>query len=126
MNCSYPQAALPLRIVPNSLLNSVDTSSCAARLRSSHNVLVLPLSSLMLPVTLTARSDDELRNQLRTLLHSPLGIYIANSECADNQAHVWLDVAPEDMPFTLHELIDTLPRATIGAVERANDVLEVH
>ncbi|HTR07832.1 MAG TPA: hypothetical protein VMJ11_14520 [Paraburkholderia sp.] len=69
-----------------------------------------------LEVVLTANTADSARAHLATLLHSPLGVYVAQTAFARGAMRVQLDIAPEDIDFTLHMLMATVPQATIGAL----------
>jgi len=73
---------------------------------------------VQLPVTLLGQSEQDARSQLKALLHSPLGVYVVSTEVVRDQALVDLDIAPDDLDFTLHALINTLPHAMIGALKR--------
>ena len=55
---------------------------------------------------------------LRTLLHSPLGVYVVGMHRVRQEVRVQLDIAIEDLDFTLHTLISTLPVAQIGPLQR--------
>jgi len=79
---------------------------------------VVPLRALRawLEVVLTANTADSARAHLATLLHSPLGVYVAQTAFARGAMRVQLDIAPENIDFTLHMLMATVPQATIGAL----------
>jgi hypothetical protein len=83
-----------------------------------HNVIPFPSPRVQLPVTLLGQSEQDARSQLKALLHSPLGVYVVSTEVVRDQALVDLDIAPDDLDFTLHALITTLPHAMIGALKR--------
>ncbi len=89
---------------------------------SRNNVLPFPSPSprVLLPVTLPRTSADSSREQLRILFHSPLGVYVADSEIVRDGVRLQFDIAPEDLDFTLHTLIATLPQAVIGPLKRRN------
>ncbi|WP_028218107.1 hypothetical protein [Paraburkholderia oxyphila] len=70
-----------------------------------------------LDVCLTGLAPEVPRRNLATLLRSPLGVYVAHTEVLRNSVRVRFDVAPEDLAFTLHTLLATLPEAVIGAVQ---------
>jgi hypothetical protein len=89
-----------------------------------NNVIPFP-KRVTLTVTLPRESDDSSGEQLRLLLRSPVGIYVMGTEIVRNEIRVQLDIAPEDLPFTLHTLIAALPKATIGPVERRGATAKV-
>lgn len=66
-----------------------------------------------LPVWLTGEHPEAC---LTKLLHSPLGIYVVQTETSNDSIRVTLDIAPEDFDFTLHTLVATLPEATVGHI----------
>jgi hypothetical protein len=67
-----------------------------------------------LPVVFDGPKADEL---LATLIHSPLGVYMrATTTTKRDEICVLLDIAQEDLDFTLHTLISTLPEGTIGTL----------
>lgn len=86
------------------------------------NVIPFPAPRVLLPVTLPRETAERCREQLKLLLHSPLGVYVAATEITRVGVRVQLNIAPEDMDFTMHTLIATLPAATIGRVARRNAV----
>jgi hypothetical protein len=90
-----------------------------------HNVIPFPSPRVQMPVTLLGKSEDESRAQLRALLHSPLGVYVVSTEVVRDQVRLQLDIAPDDLDFTMHALITTLPRAMIGPLKRRTSVREV-
>lgn len=75
------------------------------------NVIPFPAARALLLVALP-------HAQLRALLRSPLGVYVVNTETGREEVGVQLDIAREDLDFTLHTLIATLPVATIGPLKR--------
>ncbi|QBR01738.1 hypothetical protein [Paraburkholderia pallida] len=70
-----------------------------------------------LDVCLTGLAAEVPRTHLRTLLHSPLGVYVTHTEVLRDRVRVRFDIAPEDLAFTLHTLLATLPEAVIGSVQ---------
>ncbi|MEX3855572.1 hypothetical protein QF001_007188 [Paraburkholderia youngii] len=82
-----------------------------------NNVIPFP-SRVLLPVSFVYASDERSPTQLQALLHSPLGVYVTSIERARNEVSVQLDIAPNDLDFTLHTLIATLPEARIGRASR--------
>jgi hypothetical protein len=83
-----------------------------------NNVIPFPATRVRLQVTLPHRSYELPGTQLRVLLHSPLGVYVVSTEAVRQEIRVQLDIAPDDLDFTLHTLISTLPAATIGPLKR--------
>src|ERR1700738_192410 len=83
-----------------------------------NNVISLPLRRVLLQVTLPRGSEDESRALLKALFHSPVGVYVAGTKVVHNTVVVQFDIAPEDLDFTMHTVIVTLPEAMIGPVER--------
>ncbi|MDN7700349.1 hypothetical protein R0290_21925 [Burkholderia semiarida] len=77
-----------------------------------------PRPRLQLPVTLTADSAEAAHARLAGLLHSPLGVYVVSARAVRNVIHVHVDIAPEDLDFTLHTLIAQQVDAVIGPVAR--------
>ncbi len=86
--------------------------------RYRSNVIPLRASRAQLEVFLTGTSPDTLRAHLATLFHSPLGVYVSRAEATRGKVCVHFNIATEDLHFTLHTLITTLPEATIGAITR--------
>jgi hypothetical protein len=76
-------------------------------------------------VTLPRETAERAREQLKALLHSPLGVYVAATEITRLGVRVQLNIAPEDIDFAMHTLIATLPAATIGSVTRRNAIARV-
>jgi hypothetical protein len=84
-----------------------------------NNVIPFPSARALLLVTLP-------HAQLRALLRSPLGVYVVNTEAVRAEDHVQLDIAREDLDFTLHTLLATLPAATIGPLKRRVNCASAH
>lgn len=103
-----------------------DAGPSGTRQISRNNVIPFPSPRVLLPVILLRQSKDQSRAQLRALLHSPLGVYVASTELVRDEVRVQLDIAPEDLDFTMHTLIATLPQATIGRLKRRSTILEAH
>lgn len=82
------------------------------------NVIPFPSARVHLQVTLPHRSCELPGTQLRVLLHSPLGVYVVATEARRQDIRVQLDIAVDDLDFTLHTLISTLPAAMIGPLKR--------
>jgi 4-hydroxy-tetrahydrodipicolinate synthase len=78
------------------------------------DVLPQRSSRASLEVSLTGTTPEAPRAHLATLLRSPLGVYISHTEVLHDSVRVRLDIAPEDLDFTLHMLQTTLPDTTIG------------
>ena len=79
---------------------------------------VVPLRAprAWLEVMLNANTEEAARAHLAALLHSPLGVYVAQTAFVRGAMRVLLDIAPEDIDFTMHTLIGSVPEATIGAL----------
>ncbi|ADG19010.1 conserved hypothetical protein [Paraburkholderia atlantica] len=90
-------------------LDKLSPQSASKQIQHS-NVIPFPSRALLL-VTLP-------HAHLRALLHSPLGVYVINTEIVRGEDRVQLDIAREDLDFTLHMLLTTLPAATIGPLKR--------
>ena len=88
--------------------------------RYRSNVVPLRSSRAQVEVFLTGTSSDALRTHLATLLHSPLGVYVSRTNVLRDKICVHLNIAPDDLDFTLHTLITTLPEAMIGTLTRAH------
>jgi hypothetical protein len=71
-----------------------------------------------LPVTLLGISANDALDQLKRLLHSPLGVYVVSTEVVHDHVHLNLDISPDDLDFTMHALLTTLPYAMIGPLKR--------
>jgi hypothetical protein len=104
-------ATQPLQIVHTEPLRT-------ARPISRNNVIPFRAPRVLLPVTFMGESSDATCAQLRALLHSPLGVYVTKTERVRNAVRVQFDIAPDDLDFTLHTLLSTLPQATIGRLSR--------
>ncbi|MDR8397273.1 hypothetical protein NE850_13070 [Paraburkholderia sp. USG1] len=87
-----------------------------------NNVIPFPAARVRLQVTLPHRSCELPGTQLRVLLHSPLGVYVVATEAMRQEIRVQLDIAFDDLDFTLHTLISTLPAAMIGPLKRRSAV----
>lgn len=85
-----------------------------------NNVIPFPAARVRLPVTLPHASHELPGTQLRALLHSPLGVYVVSTEADRDEVRVLLDISYDDLDFTLHTLISTLPAALIGPLTRRN------
>lgn len=107
---------------PQSQLQSQSPGN--SRFQRNNNVIPFPSTRALLQVTLPHPSNDlDGTSALRTLLHSPLGVYVAGTQIVRTDVRVQLDIAIEDLDFTLHTLISTLPVATIGPLHR-NRIVE--
>lgn len=82
------------------------------------NVIPFPAARVRLQITLPHRPYELPGTQLRALLHSPLGVYVVATQTVRHEIRVQLDIAPDDLDFTLHTLISTLPAAMIGPLKR--------
>ncbi|MDH6151670.1 MULTISPECIES: hypothetical protein [Paraburkholderia] len=91
-------------------LDKLSPQPASKRVQHS-TVIPFPSARALLLVTLT-------HAHLRALLHSPLGVYVVNTETVREEDRVQLDIAREDLHFTLHMLLTTLPAATIGPLKR--------
>ena len=85
-------------------------------LRPLAKVVPLRAPRAWLEVNLTANTEEAARAHLAALLHSPLGVYVAQTAFVRGAMRVQLDIAPEDIDFTMHTLISSVPQATIGAL----------
>jgi hypothetical protein len=83
-----------------------------------NNVIPFSPRRVTLNVTLPLESEDQSRAQIKMLFRSPIGVYVVASEIVRREVRVQFEIAPEDVDFTMHTLIVTLPQATIGPVER--------
>jgi hypothetical protein len=101
-----------------------DTGPNNARPNSRNNVVAFPAPRVLLPVTLLRESEDRSQGQLVALLRSPLGVYVAKTEVVRDGIRVQLDIARDDLDFTMHTLIATLPQAMIGPVKRRAAIRE--
>ncbi|CAD6549168.1 hypothetical protein [Paraburkholderia metrosideri] len=91
------------------------------------NVIPFPSTRALLQVTLPHPSNDLAgTSSLRALLHSPLGVYVVGTHQVRKEVRVQLDIATEDLDFTLHTLISTLPVASIGPLQRHGVVEKDH
>ena len=82
-----------------------------------NNVIPFPAARVRLQVSLPHLPHDLPGAPLRTLLRSPLGVYVVSTEADREAVRVQLDIAIDDLDFTLHTLISTLPAALIGPVK---------
>jgi hypothetical protein len=105
-------------------LDVPDAKPLGTRPTSRNNVIPFPSPRVLLQVTLLRESADQSRAQLRTLLHSSLGVYVVGTKVVRDKVHVEFDIAPDDLDFTMHTLIVTLPEAMIGPVKRRSAVME--
>ncbi|MGH8778070.1 hypothetical protein [Paraburkholderia sp.] len=58
------------------------------------------------------------RAHLTALLRSPLGVYVTRTDVSGENVRAQLDIAPEDLDFTLHMLVSILPDALIGPAKQ--------
>ncbi len=103
-----------------------DSVRKTARPVSNNNVIPFPLSRVLLPVTLVRETEDDARAQLKSLLHSPLGVYVVSTEVVRDGVRVQFAIAPEDLAFTMHTLIASVPEAMIGSLKRLGSLKEAH
>jgi hypothetical protein len=96
-----------------------------ARPISRNNVIPFRAPRVLLPVTLPGRTEAASRELLRTLLYSPLGVYVVRTEIVRGNVLVHFDIAPDDLDCTMHTLIATLPEAIIGQLRRRGASAEV-
>jgi hypothetical protein len=101
-------------------LQGYDTGTHRAQPVSRHNVIPFPSPRVLLPVTLLGDCERDARAQLKSLLHSPLGVYVVSTEVVHDHVHLDLDISPDDLDFTMHALITSLPYAMIGPLKRRN------
>ncbi|WGS51984.1 hypothetical protein LFL96_27645 [Paraburkholderia sp. D15] len=92
----------------------------APQVHKRNNVIPFPSGRVRLQVGLPHLPHHPSGTQLRALLHSPLGVYVVSTETGREEDSVQLDIAYDDLDFTLHTLISTLPAALIGPVKRRN------
>jgi hypothetical protein len=59
---------------------------------------------------------DTLRERIRELFHSPLGVYVSQAQREDATLRLEFDVATEDLAFTMRTLKRVMPEAHIEAV----------
>jgi hypothetical protein len=71
-------------------------------------------------VRMIARADfpdgETLRERLRQLFHSPLGLYVSQAQRDGESLWLEFDVASEDVAFTLRTLRRVLPQARVHGV----------
>src|ERR1700758_5483434 len=84
--------------------------------RPRAKVVPLRVPRAWLEVTLSANTEEAVRTHLAALLHSPLGVYVVQTAFVRGSVRVLLDIAPEDIGFTMHTLTASVPQATIGAL----------
>ncbi|WP_258397407.1 hypothetical protein [Paraburkholderia unamae] len=104
------------RLILMACANPITLYDEAPRPRPRAKVVPLRAPRAWLEVVLTASTADTARAHLATLLHSPLGVYVAQTGFERGVTRVLLDIAPEDIDFTLHTLMTTVPQAAIGAL----------
>lgn len=63
-------------------------------------------------------AEDGGKAQIRSLFHSVLGVYVSDSRIERGEILVKFDIAIADIDFTLHTLIQDLPEAMIGPLQR--------
>ncbi|WP_345815664.1 hypothetical protein AAGS40_15475 [Paraburkholderia sp. PREW-6R] len=107
-------------------LHSVDTQPRGASPVRRDNVIPFPSARGRLQVTLPPSRDDQTGAALRALLHSPLGVYVVSTEVVRGEMCALLDIAVDDLDFTLHTLISTLPAAQIGPLTRRPIAAQTH
>ena len=95
-----------------------DATRQVARPVIKNNVIPFPLSRVLLPVTLMHDSEQAARAQLKSLLHSPLGVYAVGTEIVRGGVRITFSIAPEDLDFTMHTLIASVPQALSGSLRR--------
>ncbi|WP_434113098.1 hypothetical protein [Paraburkholderia caffeinilytica] len=103
-------------------IDNLETRPLSAPPVQHNNVIPFPAARARLQVTLPHPAHDLPGTQLRTLLHSPLGVYVVSTEAVREEVRVQLDIAVDDLDFTLHTLVSTLPAALIGPLKRHHAV----
>jgi hypothetical protein len=78
-----------------------------------NNVLAIPPQRVLLSATVHSEQDETSRDRIRRLFHSPLGVYVSHASRDRNELRLELDVAAEDIGFTLRTLQKVLPEAVI-------------
>jgi hypothetical protein len=63
---------------------------------------------------------------LIALLRSPLGVYVTHTDVSCERVSAQLDIAAEDLDFTLHMLVSILPGALIGPARPREPAWRVH
>jgi hypothetical protein len=114
--------ASPLKTELHSVSSSVIAASLlsasqAQTLPTRDNVLAFPVTRVLLPITLPC-SPAQAQTQLQAVLRSPLGVYVISAHVSKKKVDIQFDIARDDIDFTLHTLIQTLPEAIIGPLMR--------
>lgn len=89
----------------------------SSTLPARDNVVAFPASRVLLPITLPC-SPAHAQTQLQAVLRSPLGVYVISAHVSKKKIDIQFDIARDDIDFTLHTLILTLPEAIIGPLTR--------
>ncbi|WP_176031614.1 hypothetical protein [Burkholderia vietnamiensis] len=110
-----PPARAMTLILPVSTSDGVSARSPSPACRSAV-AFTSPRARVQLPVTLSAHAA-----RLAALLHSPLGMYVVGATAGRDAIRVQLEIAPEDLDFTLHMLMAQQTDAIIGPLVRPVD-----
>jgi hypothetical protein len=78
--------------------------------------MVLPPHRVLLSALVHVSRDDEARERIRRLFHSPLGVYVSHASRNHAEVRVEFDVASEDLAFTIRTLRQVLPDAEVEEV----------
>jgi hypothetical protein len=78
--------------------------------------MVLPPQRVLLSALVHGSHDDEARERIRRLFHSPLGVYVSHASQNHAEVRVEFDVASEDLAFTIRTLRQVLPEAAVEEV----------
>ncbi len=74
------------------------------------------IQRLLLCAVVHGVSDEASRERIKRLFHSPLGVYVSRASCDHEEIRLELDVAAEDLEFTVRTLHQVLPEAVVEAV----------
>jgi hypothetical protein len=97
----------------------------AAKPRQQNNVIPFPRSRVLLPVFLSVESSSDTRSSLKSLLHSPLGVYVMSMHIVRGGVRLQLSIAREDLDFAMHTLIVSVPQALIGSLQPLQSIHSV-
>ncbi|SAL81247.1 hypothetical protein AWB68_06071 [Caballeronia choica] len=78
--------------------------------------MVLPPHRVLLSALVHGSYDDEARERIRRLFHSPLGVYVSHASRDHAELRVEFDVASEDLAFTIRTLRQVLPEAAVEEI----------
>lgn len=77
-----------------------------------------PAQRLVVSAHVESSTGEKSKEQIRSLFHSPIGVYVSHVRRERDCLRLEFDIAAGDLDFTLRALHAVLPEAAIDAVRR--------